>query len=489
MTTTRSLPLLLLLASLFCVSFARQGNPRAVCKKIAQVISTASAVFYPNDPEYVNDNKHWAVSSSQDSTCSFEPGTAHDLGKALRFIGREKVQFGVKSGGHATNPGFSSTSGVQIALTRFNIVTYHQETQTADIGTGLVFDDVYKKLERHNVAVLGGRVSGIGVGGFLLGGGYSWHTNQYGLAIDSIIEFEVVSPSGDVIIINDKSNPKLFFGLKGGFNNFGIVTRITMKTFPQGAVWGGTILYEPKYIQDVTAAFLKFTLKVTDPKASIITTFNNFLQQPVITQLFFYDGSCPPDGIFDDFLDIPSISNDVSERSFLSLVQSFPANELPDARGVFDTVPLATFTPGLLNTIFNECLNVGKAIGASSGILASYSSEPFLPNILSHNCSPSAYPPTRSQAFLPFNVYIAWKDKAFDDNIFKLIHESTTRIRESAINEGQSNIVDAPLYPNYAIFGTPLEKMYGDNVEVLEELKTRMDPKQVMNLCGGFKFI
>ncbi|PFH46584.1 hypothetical protein AMATHDRAFT_7626 [Amanita thiersii Skay4041] len=338
-----------------------QGDPIVACKKIEGEISSASGVFYPPAPEY--------------------PGTTEDLGKALQIISEERVQFGVKSGGHTGSPGFSSTPGIQIALVRFNTVTYHQETHTADIGTGLVFDDLYKKLAETGDAVLGGRLSGIGVGGFVLGGGrlapriameptfstgYSWQTNQYGLAIDTVTEFELVSPSRETIIVNDESDPELFFGLKGGLNNF-------------GNVWGGTVTYDSRYSQGLIAAYLKFTSNVTDPKAGIITTFNSFLS---LVQL-------RSSSRHHDFQKIPSITDNTAD-------QSFPENDLPGVRGVFDTVPLATFSHELMNVIYNETINVGRDIFANSGPLASYSFEPFLSDILSHNTMVSAYPPTRS---------------------------------------------------------------------------------------------
>lgn len=77
----------------------------------------------------------------------------------------------MKGGGHATNPGFSSTTGVHISLTRFNEVTYNADNQTATVGAGNVWDDVYTGLEPHGVNVVGGRVTGVGVAGFSLGGG------------------------------------------------------------------------------------------------------------------------------------------------------------------------------------------------------------------------------------------------------------------------------------------------------------------------------
>jgi FAD/FMN-containing dehydrogenase len=77
----------------------------------------------------------------------------------------------VKGGGHSTNVGFSSTTGVQIAMTRFNEVTLSADKSTVDVGAGLLWDDVYAALDGTGVNVVGGRVPGVGVAGFTLGGG------------------------------------------------------------------------------------------------------------------------------------------------------------------------------------------------------------------------------------------------------------------------------------------------------------------------------
>mgnify|MGYP000445196271 CR=1 FL=1 len=89
------------------------------------------------------------------------------------------------------NPGFSSTKGIQIAMRRFSKVLFHPCNHTVDIGPGLIWDDVYRALGPFNITVLGGRVTGVGVAGFVLGGGYGWKSNQYGLAIDNVFEYEV----------------------------------------------------------------------------------------------------------------------------------------------------------------------------------------------------------------------------------------------------------------------------------------------------------
>ena len=115
----------------------------------------------------------------------------------MKIIGQCRVPFAIKGGGHAFNPGFSSTVGVHISMSRFQKVIYNRNKQSVDLGAGLIWDDAYKALEPYNVTVVGGRISGVGVAGLVLGGGYSWKSNQYGLSIDTVFEYEV---SGEIII-------------------------------------------------------------------------------------------------------------------------------------------------------------------------------------------------------------------------------------------------------------------------------------------------
>ncbi|EKM48584.1 uncharacterized protein PHACADRAFT_202636, partial [Phanerochaete carnosa HHB-10118-sp] len=119
------------------------------CNQIAQAVSSASAVFWPGTIQYTEDVSHWATSSNAIATCSVEPGTAEDVGQILQILGSTNTTFAVKGGGHATNAGFSSTTGVQIAMSRFSDVVYNNASQTVDYGMGLIWDDVYAALEPY----------------------------------------------------------------------------------------------------------------------------------------------------------------------------------------------------------------------------------------------------------------------------------------------------------------------------------------------------
>jgi FAD/FMN-containing dehydrogenase len=84
----------------------------------------------------------------------------------------------VKGGGHATNPGFSSTKGVEIAMSRFNKTKVNSSGGTVEVGAGLTWDQVYVALEPAGVNVVGGRVPGVGVAGLTLGGGKCLHSSE-----------------------------------------------------------------------------------------------------------------------------------------------------------------------------------------------------------------------------------------------------------------------------------------------------------------------
>ncbi|KAK7448814.1 hypothetical protein VKT23_013544 [Stygiomarasmius scandens] len=468
------------------------GHPSArsfsdVCHQIEDSISDASDVYYPGQLLYFKGVGHYMTSSSQHSACVVEPGTAEDVGVILTILGSTQTPFAVKGGGHTGNGGYSSTEGVQIAMYRFSEVTYDENAQTATIGTGLIWDDVYTALAPHNVNVVGGRVTGVGVAGFTLGGGYSWLTNQHGLTVDTLTSFELVKPDGSVVTVTESSDSELFWALKGGLNNYGIVTRFTLKTFPQGQVWGGLITYTALVLEDVAAATAKFAAEVTDPKAAIITSANFLLAQPGVSQLLFYDGPSPPDGIFDDFLDIPHFTKDVSTRAFLDLVKVAPANLTGNQRGAFNTAPVQTLSANIVNAMFNESLFWGGRLQFSTGSFISYDIEPFLPSHLSHNTSPSAWPPTRDTAFLPQCLYFAWISPLHDNVFHDAMRQSVEQIQRVAVQEGQQGIDTAPPYTNYALFDTPAELIYGDSLPLMRSVKARIDPDNVMDLAGGIK--
>lgn len=112
-----------------------------------------------------------------------------------------------------------------------NQTTYDVDTTIASVQPGARWGAVYKALEPFGVAAVGGRADVVGVGGFITGGGYSFHTGTRGWACDAVHNFELVLANGSVIDVNREQHADLFQALKGSSGNLGLVTRVDLSTF------------------------------------------------------------------------------------------------------------------------------------------------------------------------------------------------------------------------------------------------------------------
>ncbi|KAL8818331.1 MAG: hypothetical protein Q9191_007964 [Dirinaria sp. TL-2023a] len=363
-------------------------------------------------------------------------------------------------------------------------------------------NDVYPKLDNTGYGVVGGRVTGPAVGGFTLGGGYSWLTNQYGaliqdsfaclapvddrdagLTCDTVQSYTLVLPNGTVSEV-DSRQPDLFFALKGGLNRFGIVTNITMKLFPQPLqVYGGYIVYPPTSIPAVINATNKFSATNTDPKAQVITSLSYLASAAEAIVLLFYDGPTAPASLA-PFLNIPALYKDVSTRSFSSFAKSSPSESSSGTRGAFHTLSTTGYTQPFLQAVYNESTFYGALAALHSGVFIDYDIEPFL-KTYGQKTTNSAYPHAKSP--LPLNLYFAWTSPTDDAFWRASIQQSVNTLTAVAKREG---IYDASLtaYPNYALSTYTGDQLYGSaNAAKLRQIKAAVDPNGVMDLTGGFK--
>lgn len=460
------------------------ANCEVTCEKIAKAISSKSQVFYPGSQEFKFDISHWANTSSQVPVCSVEPGTPDDVGLTLQRIATDRVPFAVKGSGHATNPGFSSTPGVHISMTRFNEIVIRKDNQTVEIGAGLTWTDVYAYLVPKGVNVVGGRLNGVGVAGLTLGGGYSWKTNEYGLTVDTVTEFHLVSPNGTQMVVTE-TDKDLWFALKGGFNNYGIVTKFVLKLYPQTDVWGASLSFEGNLAEPAEKAFAKFLSRPHDHKAAQLGGFTYNKGSVLFGLSLFYDGPEPPTGLYDELLNVSTTTTTTFKGNFTDFIstQFIP----PNNRVYFDGVPMLQYTEPIIKAFKNETKFWGDRLREyDEGVLLVYSFEPFEPDFLSHG-GPSAYPPNRSLVVFPSSMYFGWTNASADEFMADAMRRSAASLVEAGTQNGQDLRKAAP-YVNYALFGTPLKTMYGENLERLREIRKTYDPDNVMSLAGGWKF-
>ncbi|KAF8263463.1 FAD-binding domain-containing protein [Lactarius quietus] len=461
-------------------------NYQETCSSIASAISNSSQVFYPNSTQYVDDNAHAIVSSTQESACSVEPGSASDVGAILVILGSTRTPFAVKGGGHAFNPGFSSTSGVQISMNRFDTLELNNATGTFVAGSGVILDQAYAFLNSTGFNIIAGRIPTVGISGLTLGGGYSFMSNQYGLTIDNMAAYELVLPNGTVTDVTE-SNEDLWFALRGGGNNFGIVTKFTYKTIPQDQIWAGTLNFTADQQDSVKDALVNFQ-QTNDPKAALNIAAIYTPVGVVFGATVFYNAPTPAPGIFDDFLAIRPISLMFLPDHSLTISKPSPSSILLPQHGrAYGTgISVTQYSPSVFAAVMNQTLFWGQeltALDPEASVALAF--EPFLTNLFSHN-SDSAYPPDRSHALFPTALTISFSNASLDDTIVKAVNSYSDAITAAAVADGQ-NLTHAAVYPNYALFDTPLEDMYGANIPRLQAIQNEVDPDNVMGLTGGFK--
>jgi len=139
-------------------------------------------------------------------------------------------------------PGAADTSeGVTIALSQLRTISVSNDNTSVTVGSGLTWGDVYSALQPHDLMVLGGRYAPVGVSGLLLGGGISHFSGLHGWAANQVQSIEIVTADSRILTVNGTSYSDLFWALKGGSSNYGIVTSFTLKAFPRSGVWAGTL--------------------------------------------------------------------------------------------------------------------------------------------------------------------------------------------------------------------------------------------------------
>lgn len=188
-----------------------------------------------------------------------------DVRHALQFAQEKDLEVAVRGGAHSI-PGFSTCDdGLVIDLSSMKRIDVDPQRRTAIAEAGVTWGEFDAATQRHGLAVTGGVVSSTGIAGFTLGGGVGWLTRKCGLACDSLRSAEIVLAGGEVITVDEQNNPELFWGLRGGGGNFGIVTAFEFDLHPVGpAVVAGPIFYPGERAEEILHFYRAFMQDVPD---------------------------------------------------------------------------------------------------------------------------------------------------------------------------------------------------------------------------------
>jgi len=192
----------------------------------------------------------------------------------------------VYGGGHGVTGSAVVDAGVCLDLRDLHAVTVDAGAKTVRIQGGATWGEVDAATQAHGLAVTGGRVSGTGVVGLALGSGSGWLERAFGLVCDNMLEATLVTADGRVVTASETSEPELFWGLRGGGGNFGVVTELTLRLRPLGPiVYGGMLMYPAAMAGELVRTYREFIAAAPDEVGSglafITAPPEEFVPEPV----------------------------------------------------------------------------------------------------------------------------------------------------------------------------------------------------------------
>jgi hypothetical protein len=398
------------------------------------------------------------------------------------------VDFAIKCRTHAPAAGFANIDGgVTIDMTGLSSVSVNEDHSVALIGAGASWLDAYAFLDPLGKSVAGGRNGAVGVGGLTLGGGISYFSPQVGFTCDTAVNFELVLADGKLVNANEKSHPDLFRALKGGTNNFGLISRIDLATVDISKILGGSIVNDIAERDAVFKAFANIAgAKHYDVHASIVMgmIFNSTSQQWILSSTPIYTLPETNPKVYQELFAIPNITSTVE----LVHLHTF-ANEsaTPPLNWAFFTGTYGV-SAELIGQIFSVVNKTVFDFNVPEGVLWDLAFEPLPTEFLAPGAGKNSLgtSPKDGNGMILL-ITALWPDSASDD----AVHAKGEQVLAAVDAEARAmGMLKKFVYANYADWSQhPIESYGRENVMFLEKTAKKYDPKGVFQkkVPGGFK--
>ena len=237
-------------------------DPAAVSALRARL---AGPVLSPQSSGYDEVRRVWNGAVDRHPAVIARCTSVADVVEALAFARRTELPIAVRGGGHSI-PGLSvCDGGMMVDLQLMKGVEVDPQRRVATAQPGVVWAELDRATQEHGLGVTGGEVSDTGIAGLTLGGGFGWLKRTCGLTCDNLLDAEVVTADGRLVHANEQENADLFWGLRGGGGNFGIVTKFTYRLHPVGPIlYGGAVVHPVDRAADVLRFLRDLSPRVPD---------------------------------------------------------------------------------------------------------------------------------------------------------------------------------------------------------------------------------
>ncbi|KAK8080876.1 hypothetical protein PG997_008694 [Apiospora hydei] len=444
--------------------------------------------FFPGSAVYEFENQNfWSNTELKKPACVFRPTNPTDVSCGVLAGQKTQSPFAVRGGGHMGIPGANNIdNGVLMVMS--NLTTLELNADKSELSPG--------RRGRPPLPV--------GVPGLLLAGGVNFHGNQHGWAADNVLEYEVVLADGSVAKATATENPDLFWALKGGSSNFGIVTQFKLRTFASTKVWAGTYTVSGEHLDEFFEVSHR-RLRRHQHRRQVPHRAHDRRRLPnttVAAVILFYDSDTVSNpACFKKFLAIPSVSNTCDFKTLSSFAVENGGLVVDHINDVFiagTTVgkDAASLLKGIqiTNDVFFAALpELYAAVPPANLSLVSIDWQPItsLWTAGSARSNPGGnalgIDTAAKGAYLAWAEVVEWIGSEYDDAVFAWAEKTTNAINAATRAAG---LYDAFNYMGDAAGFQEIYQGYGDANEArLREVSRKYDPERVFQkmLPGGFK--
>jgi hypothetical protein len=232
-------------------------------------------LILPDDDGYDSARRVWNGMIDKYPALIIRCANRADVTHAVEFGRLQHLPVAVRGGGHSVSGKSVCDEGIVIDLSQMKGIRVDPVTCTARAEAGLTLGEFVRELQLFGLVTTTGTVAGTGLSGLTLGGGLGWFMGKYGLTIDNLLSVDIVTADGQVKRASATEHPDLFWGVRGGGGNFGIVTAFEFQLHAVGAVLAGKVVYPMSRAREVLRFYREYTSSVPDELtayASLMTT-------------------------------------------------------------------------------------------------------------------------------------------------------------------------------------------------------------------------
>lgn len=315
-------------------------------------------LFRPGDPGYDQARQIWNAGIDKHPAVIARCSGIADIVAAVNFAQENNLLTAIRGGGHNVAGRALCDGGIVIDLSRMRSVHVNPANRTVRVQGGATLGDLDRETHAFGLAAPSGVVPKTGIAGLTLGGGVGWLIRKYGMSIDNLLSCQLVTADGKILEAGASENDDLFWALRGGGGNFGVVASLEFRAHPVGTVVGGMLLYPRSAAHDVIRNFRDHIESAPDELTAYAALLNGPDGSPVVGVIVCY---CGPEQDAERALApirrFGSPVVDAIQRMPFPVIQSLIAPSFPDGNHNYWTSSIMRAFPDEAISTAIDCAN------------------------------------------------------------------------------------------------------------------------------------